>query len=98
RPVKKLVAAPIRKRTAPLSARLVSTADDPVLKKKGATGKIAPAANRKNDAAAAVHGEPPRSLGSMPSSSRASVSSAVALFAIRRPASAFASCSDNPFA
>ena len=59
-----------------------------------ATGMIAPKAKRKNDVSAAVHGDPPSSWGSMPSSSRERASSAVfssfiialeSSFASRRP-------------
>src|SRR3989442_12033657 len=50
----------------------------------GRIGTTAPIANRTNDATAASHGEPPRSFGSMPSSSRASASIAVARSASRR--------------
>ena len=52
----------------------------------------------RNEVPAAVQAEPPSSSGSMPSSSRTSVSSAVSLLAIRRAASAFACASGSPFA
>ena len=49
----------------------------PERKTKGSTGRIAPSTKRAKDAPAATHGEPPSSPGSIPSSSRACVSSAV---------------------
>ena len=50
----------------------------PLPNRNGITGKAAPSAKAANDEIAAVHGEP-SVLGSSPSSSRASVSSAMSL-------------------
>ena len=49
----------------------------PPTKKYGSNGTSAPAANSANEVPAATHAEPPRPSGSIPSSSRTSVSSAV---------------------
>src|ERR1700709_2373166 len=46
---------------------------------KGIAGKMAPSENRQKDTPAAVHGFPPSSAGSRPSSSRVKVSSALSL-------------------
>jgi hypothetical protein len=81
-----------------LTTRLVTITAAPERKKNGATGKIAPSAKSRNDVPAAVQGEPPRSSGSMPSSSRTSVSSAVAGLAMMRAASSFALSAGRPFA
>lgn len=48
--------------------RLLRTAGVPMRKKNGITGMIAPIANKKKEAIAASHAEPPSSLGSIPSS------------------------------
>ena len=79
--MKSVITAPSRKSPTALKPMLMNTAVMPLAKMKGATGRMAPAANKKNDVMAASHAEPPSSLGSMPSSSRASVSSAVSLLA-----------------
>ena len=65
------------KSAAPLTITLTMTAELPLSRANGAIGMIAPRANRKNEVIAASQAEPPSSCGSMPSSSRESVSSAV---------------------
>src|SRR5690348_14733526 len=90
RPVNREVPAPVTNSAEPLAIRLPRRACVPDQKKYGATGKIAPAAKSANDVTVAVHGEPPSSCGSMPSSSRASVSSAVDLLEINFSARASA--------
>lgn len=72
RPVKRLVVAPIPSNTTALRLKLETKAMEPRWTKNGTTGKIAPRANSPNEDAAAVQGEPPGSLGSVPNSSRAS--------------------------
>ena len=96
--MKSEVPAPRRARATPLAARLATTAVVPVRKKNGATGKIAPAAKRTKDETAAVQAEPPSSSGSMPSSSRASVSTAALPSLRRRSAMARAWSSLRPLA
>src|SRR5450759_2459235 len=53
-----------------------ATAGNPLATMKGATGTIAPSAKRQNEVPAATQAEPPRASGSIPSSSRARVSTA----------------------
>jgi hypothetical protein len=53
-----------------------TTAGKPDAKMNGETGTIAPSANRQKEVIAATQADPPSSSGSMPSSSRASVSTA----------------------
>jgi hypothetical protein len=55
---------------------VATTAAVPLVKKNGINGSSAPSANIRNEETAAPHGDPRPSLGSMPSSSRAWVSSA----------------------
>ncbi len=81
---------PMPASTIPLRARLVPTAVQPLVKANGATGKMAPKAKRKKEAVAAPQAEPPKASGSMPSSSRARVSSAVDLSESSRSANALA--------
>src|SRR3546814_20730009 len=66
--------------------------------RNGSTGTIAPKANRPKDDAAADLGDPPGSDGSMPSSSRASMSTASPGLAVSRPARRRAARSSNPLA
>src|SRR5882724_11903361 len=54
RPVKRDVPAPMRMSARPLSARLANTACRPLCTAKGATGKIAPTANKAKDVNGAV--------------------------------------------
>jgi hypothetical protein len=98
RRVSSVIPAPIRNSATALTERLAITALDPVRKKNGASGRMAPSANRTNDVTAASHADPPSSCGSIPSSSRASVSSAFSRLAISRRASARACSSGSPFA
>ena len=71
-----MIAAPTTIRASELTTIEATTAPRPDAKKNGESGTIAPRANRKNDVSAATQAEPPSSSGSMPSSSRASVSTA----------------------
>lgn len=66
-----------RERPVALSAGLTITAAVRLRKKQGTTGTIAPMARRANDVVAATMGDPPSLSGSISSSSRANVSSAV---------------------
>lgn len=98
RPVKRLVPAPIANRATQLEAMLTMIAMFPDRKKKPMMGKTAPIANRQKEEAAAPQAEPPRSSGSIPSSSRTRVSRAVSLFDMSWSASARACASGTPFA
>ena len=93
----RLTPAPIPNKPNTLSMRLITTAVNPLVKMNGKTGIIAPMANRKKEVIAAPQAEPPRSFGSMPNSSRASVSRAVLLCCIKFAASSLAVFSSRPF-
>ena len=71
-----VIAAPTSINAAALTMIEATTAPVPEAKMNGKTGTIAPSAKRKNDVAAATQAEPPSSSGLIPSSSRASVSTA----------------------
>ena len=62
----------------------------------GMIGTAAPMQNIANDDPAAFHGDPPRSSGLIPSSSRAITSSATARFAMTLSASARAPVASRP--
>lgn len=78
RPVSRAVSAPTPSRAEPVSSALVITPVLPAMNRNGTSGTNAPRANVTNDEMAAPRGEPSPSSGSMPSSSLAWVSSAVA--------------------
>src|SRR5512138_3541126 len=96
RAVNRVIPAPSPKSATPDSERLPKIADDPVAKRNGSTGTIAPTAKSAKDVHAATHGEPPNSFGSMPSSSRAMTSSAPFRSVRMRFASAWLSRSSSP--
>src|SRR5207245_2859933 len=72
RPVNSVIAAPIPKSASPLMAPLDATAAFPRVTRNGRIGTTAPTLKSRNDDAAASPADPPSSLGSIPSSSRAS--------------------------
>ena len=71
------IVVPIPNSAAPPAAMLVTMASVPLKRRRGTTGITAPIAKSSIEEPAAAHGEPPRSEGSMPSSSRASTSESV---------------------
>ena len=75
-PVTIVMATPTAIKATALRTIEATTAGNPLATMKGATGTIAPSAKRQNDVPAATQAEPPRASGSIPSSSRASVSTA----------------------
>ena len=81
RPLKSDVSMPIAASAAALATTLAMTAVAPLAQMNGRIGNTAPNANSANDVPAALQGLPPSSAGSRPSSSRASVSSALLLVA-----------------
>ena len=79
RPVSSVIPTPIPNKANADKTALTTSPSIPDMKKNGATGIIAPSANRKNEAPAAPHAEPPNSSGLIPNSSRAIVSRAADL-------------------
>jgi hypothetical protein len=64
------MAAPMANSPAADAPKGGSAAGAPSMKKNGNSGTMAPIENSTKDEMAAIHGDPPSSLGSSPSSSR----------------------------
>ena len=77
RPVNRVITAPMAKSIAELAITLRATAAVPEKRTNGMTGTIAPIVKSEKDVTAACHADPPSDSGSIPNSSRASVSSAL---------------------